>query len=187
MAVEITRASSDEDIQGIYKLHRDNLLTNLTAEEKETEGFVTAVYDMSKLWSMHTLAPAVIARDGSRVVGYVLAAPKSYRGQHQLLDQLMDAVDKLEYKNACLAQEEYVLCGQLCVAKGYRGQGIVQRMYQFFNDEFRGQYSYCITDVASTNPRSLKAHLKSGFEVINSTAYDGVTFDIILWDWNKQE
>jgi L-amino acid N-acyltransferase YncA len=38
--------------------------------------------------------------------------------------------------------------------------------------------------VAKDNPRSLKAHQKKGFQVIDSLSYGGIGWDIVLWDWN---
>ena len=34
-----------------------------------------------------------------------------------------------------------------------------------------------------THPRSLKAHLKSSFEVVGSLEYGGAEWDLVLWDW----
>jgi ribosomal protein S18 acetylase RimI-like enzyme len=183
--VEVVRVSSKAELDGILALHLSNLVTNLSNEEKSVEGFVTAEYNEALLGIMHALCPSVIAKDGDTVVGYILVASKDFYGCHNLLDELFDAIDKIQYDGALLKDTKYVLCGQLCVAKGYRGQGIVQKMYDFYREELQSEYSYCITDVASTNPRSLKAHIKSGFQVIDSTSYNGVTFDIILWDWTK--
>jgi ribosomal protein S18 acetylase RimI-like enzyme len=183
--VEVVRVSNEDELDGILALHQSNLITNLSSEEKSAEGFVTAEYDAALLRKMHALCPSVIAKDGDAVVGYILVASKEFYGCHNLLDELFDAIDKIQYNGTLLKDTKYVLCGQLCVAKGYRGQGIVQKMYDFYRQELQGEFSYCITDVASTNPRSLKAHVKSGFQVIDSTSYNGVTFDIILWDWTK--
>ena len=82
-------------------------------------------------------------------------------------------------------ETNYVLVGQLCVGKNYRGQGLVQKMYGFFKTELQKEFTYCITDVAQDNPRSIKAHLKRGFEIIHTIGYGGASWDIVLWDWNK--
>jgi ribosomal protein S18 acetylase RimI-like enzyme len=185
MSLVVARVSSQRELDEVLELHKANFVANLSEEEKSAEGFVTAAYNSETLKVMHDLHPAVIAKDGDTVVGYILVVSKAYYGKHKLLDELMDAIDRLHYKGRLLADVPYVLCGQLCVAKGYRGQGIVQKMYSHFQQQLSGEFAYCLTDVASTNPRSLKAHLKSGFQVIDSTAYDGVTFDIILWDWRQ--
>lgn len=77
------------------------------------------------------------------------------------------------------------MVGQLCVAKNYRGIGLAQQMYQQFKNALAEEFDYCITDVASNNQRSLKAHIKTGFEIIDSVNYGGIGWDIVLWDWTK--
>jgi L-amino acid N-acyltransferase YncA len=69
------------------------------------------------------------------------------------------------------------------VAKEYRGMGLVQKMYAQFKESYHNKYQYCITDVAADNPRSLKTHIKTGFEIIDTKTYGGISWDIILWSW----
>ena len=186
MVYDIKRVSSVEELTGVLALHQENYFKNISKEESLAEGFVTAEYDGKSLQLMHTLCPSVIAKDGEEVVGYVLAVTKEFYGHNKLLDQLFDSIDKLNFEGQALVDQNYILCGQLCVKKGHRGQGIARKMYEYYRDEMHNQYPYCITDVASSNPRSVKAHSKTGFQVIDSTSYDGVKFDIILWDWSKK-
>ena len=78
-----------------------------------------------------------------------------------------------------------MVVGQLCVAKPYRGLGLVQKLYGHFRDCYADQFEYLITDVAQANTRSLKAHLKTGFQIIDTLTYGGIGWDIVLWDWRK--
>ena len=58
-------------------------------------------------------------------------------------------------------------------------------MGTFFRSQLSGQFDYCLTDVARDNPGSLKVHLKSGFQVVDTIRYGGLEWDIVLWDWNR--
>ncbi len=128
----------------------------------------------------------MVAKDGEKVVGYALVSTKAIMGQHALLDDLFHVLDELSFNNASLRDKNaYVLVGQLCVGKGYRGLGLVQKMYHYFKDNLQQEFKYLITDVATENQRSLKAHIKTGFQVIHTIDYGGVQWDIVLWDWNK--
>ena len=102
----------------------------------------------------------------------------------RLLADLFNTIDKIEYKGQLLKNSSYVVVGQLCVAKNYRGLGLVQQMYQHFKTSLSGKFEYCLTDIANNNPRSLKAHLKTGFQVVDTLHYGGIDWDIVLWDWN---
>jgi len=110
---------------------------------------------------------------------------KALRGKHALLDDLFYQIDKLSVRSKKLENADYVVVGQLCVAKSHRGQGLSQKIYAFFKDALSPKYEYCLTDVDDQNPRSLSAHLKTGFEIIGAIEYGGSKWQIVLWDWNK--
>ena len=182
----ITRVYSEAELIGIQALQRANLKNSISEDEALKEGFVTAEYSIELLKAMHATSPSIIAKDGDKVVGYALVSTKAIMGQHALLDDLFNVLDRLNYNNKSLSEKNaYVLVGQLCVGKGYRGMGLVQKMYNHFREILKHEFKYLITDVAIENERSLKAHIKTGFQVIHTIDYGGVKWDIVLWDWNK--
>jgi ribosomal protein S18 acetylase RimI-like enzyme len=183
--VYVTRVSFDDEIVAIKALQTANQRKNLDLAEAEAEGFVTAIYTLDFLRAMNDACPSIIAKDGDLVVGYALVAQKSDLTKgHELLKGLIDAIDAVQYDGKPLSESNYVLVGQLCVAKGYRGMGLAGKMYAAFRAALHDQYAYLITDVASDNPRSVRAHLKVGFKVVDRVSHDGVEFQIIVWDWN---
>jgi len=180
----IKRVSDPSEIIGIKDLQTSNLKSLLTEDEIQKEGFVTAEYTLAFLERMNGIEPSIIAVDGDRVVGYALVATKALYGAHDLLDDLFRQINLLTFKGVSLQESNYVVVGQLCVAKSHRGQGIAQKMYDFYRQELSDRYTYLITDVVDQNPRSVKAHLKAGFEIIGSLDYGGSRWFIVLWDWN---
>jgi ribosomal protein S18 acetylase RimI-like enzyme len=184
--IRIKLVSELSELEGIKTLQEENLKKNLTVEEAEAQGFVTAEYSINFLQTLHEQSPSVIAIDGNKVVGYALVALKSIRHQHDLLSDLFGSIDKIEYSNRLLKYSNYVVVGQLCVAKDYRGQGLVQQMYQQFKTSLFLKFDYCLTDIAENNPRSLKSHLKTGFRIVDTLHYGGIDWNIVLWDWNAK-
>lgn len=180
----IKQVSDFTELEGIKYLQTENLKKNLSDQEAIEQGFVTAEYNMSLLEKMHQAGPSVVAKEGEQVVGYALVTLKSVRYDHELLGYLFNSIDSLEYNGQKLIDTPYVVVGQLCVQKKYRGLGLVQQIYQYFKKSLEGDFDYCITDVAQDNPRSLKAHLKAGFNVIETFSYAGSSWDIVLWNWN---
>lgn len=180
----VKQVTDYRELEGIKQLQNENLRKNVSEQEAGAEGFVTAEYTLDFLKTMHNAAPSIIAKAGDRVVGYALVSIPSVRSHHGLLADLFDSIDKSVYKNQELKNAKYVVVGQLCVSKPYRGLGLVQQMYHHFRDCFRQEYDYCITDVAKENARSLKAHMKTGFRVVNTLSYGGMSWDLVLWDWN---
>ena len=181
----IKRVTELEELQGIKKLQDANLLNNMGKEESDKEGFLSADYSMEFLEKMHDACPSIIAKDRDRVVGYALVAIKEVRNHHDLLADLFNTIDTHSYKNNPLKDEKYVVVGQLCVAKDYRGQGLTKRLYNHFRECLSNDYYYCLTDVAIANNRSLAAHLSTGFVVISSISYGGIAWNIVLWDWTE--
>ena len=170
--MEITRVSSTRELGDIAAIQQANLRRNISELEAAEQGFLTAEYSLDLLHQMHRLEPAIIAT-------------KAIRHAHPLMAELFDAIDKLKYQDIALNSANYVVVGQLCVRKEFRGQGLVPKLYNHFRDSLSEQYTYCLTDVATTNLRSLKAHAQAGFQVINHTEYAGVGWEVVLWDWQK--
>lgn len=184
--LQIKTVTDANEIRAIRALQEKNLLKNLAGDDPANEGFLSAEYSIDFLTSMHALRPSIVAKDGDIVAGYALVTLRDVANQHPLLDDLFRTIDKTVYRNRPLRDTNFVVVGQLCVAREYRGQGLVQKMYGKFRDTLHDEFDYCITDVARANPRSLKAHIKTGFEVIDTLTYGGISWDIVLWDWNRK-
>lgn len=183
--VTIKLVSTQDELIGILELQQQNLRKNITETEAAEQGFLMAEYNLAFLQKMHDAAPSVIAVAEGKVVGYALVSIKAIRDEHDLLADLFNTIDRLKYQSKDLVSSNYVVVGQLCVGKGFRGIGLVDKMYQYFKDCYADQYEYLITDIAKANPRSLKAHHRKGFQIIDELSYDGIGWDIVLWDWNK--
>lgn len=185
MPISTQLVHQDSELEGILQLQRQNLRRHLTAEEAADQGFLTAEYDMEYLHQMHRVHRSVIAVDGDKLAGYALVVERSVGSGHPLLEDLLAEVDRLQYRNRPLWSSAYVVVGQLCVARDYRGVGLVPQLYHRFRESLQGQYDYAITDVSRANRRSLKAHLKVGFQVIHTFPFEEGEWDIVLWDWTK--
>jgi ribosomal protein S18 acetylase RimI-like enzyme len=185
MEVVIKRVSDNDELVGIAQLQTLNLRKNIDSDTALSQGFLTAEYTLAYLKTMHDASPSIIAKDGDKVVGYALVATKEVRDGHDLMADLFNVIDTKTYKGQLLKEVNYVVVGQLCVGEGYRGQGLVKRLYDYYRDCLSSEYEYLITDVAQANTRSLNAHKKSGFEVIDTLVYGGIGWDIVLWDWRK--
>jgi L-amino acid N-acyltransferase YncA len=183
MSLIVKRVETKSELEGIRNLQAANLRVNIDEDTAASQGFLTAKYSLEYLQEMHAASPSIVALEGDRVVGYALVATKEVRDGHDLVADLFNLIDTKTYKGQLLKEVNYVVVGQLCVGEGYRGQGLVKRLYDHFRDCLSSQYEYLITDVAQANTRSLNAHKKSGFQVIDTLIYAGIGWDIVLWDW----
>lgn len=178
--VQIKLVSSDDEILQIKELQTKNLRQYISDEEAASQGFLTASYTIEYLKAMNASFPSVIAKDGDQVIGYAMITTPEMREGHDLISDLFNNIDRCSYKEILLKDAKYVVVGQLCVGKDYRGQDLVSRMYDYFANAVKDQYDYMVTDVDCDNHRSLKAHAKAGFEVIDSLVYGGKRWDIVI-------
>ncbi len=176
--ITYTIANSVEELHQIIALQRNNLVTSVSQEEREKEGFVTVEHNITILKKMNDLQPHIIARDGDRVVGYALSMVKEFRNEIEILKPMFSKIDtSLDSTNS------YITMGQICIDKAYRKQGMFRGLYYKMRDELMNTYDLLITEVAANNLRSLQAHHAVGFETLLVYESNGIEWNLIQWDW----
>jgi ribosomal protein S18 acetylase RimI-like enzyme len=73
--------------------------------------------------------------------------------------------------------------GQICVAKEFRGKGIVNMLYQKHKEMYSAQYDFILTEISTSNKRSLKAHEKIGFQFIYTYSDKMDEWNVVIWNW----
>ena len=185
--LSITTVQSQADIQGILALQQANLRKNVPVEVQADQGFVTVEHDPTVLTRMNQAAPSVIAKDGDTVVGYALTMLPEFGADVPELLPLFALINTLTYKEKSLNNFPWYVMGQVCVAAGYRGQRVFDRMFQHHHEVYGNRYQLLITDISANNMRSLRAHARVGFETLHEF-YDsaiGETWVVVAWDWQK--
>jgi len=177
----LSRATDIETLKGIIALQAANLEKALTPEALRKEGFVTVVHDLASLSAICGDFHHIVAKDPSgQVQGYVLVMLQAYRNSIPILQPMFRKIDTLVFDGKALAGSRYMVMGQVCIAKNYRGQGWFKALYDRLFDELRGHFDYIITEVSDRNPRSLSAHHKIGFQTICQDTAGGETWHLLL-------
>lgn len=175
--IEYCRAKFDEKLNQILALQKANSLENTTTLDQKNEGFVTVSHSLELLKKMNDKCAHIIAKHGDKVVGYALAMTNTFRKEIPVLTPMFAQADNL-YPN-----KKYIVMGQICVDKAYRKQGIFRGMYTYYKTALENDYDCLLTEVATSNEHSLNAHLHVGFKIIKTQVSDGVSWEIIYWDW----
>ena len=179
-----TTAKTNEDIHGILELQKKNLPQNLTSEQKTTQGFVTVIHSFDTLKKMNDIEQSVIAKDDDRVIGYLLAMTRESRNDIPVLIPMFNVFDNVMFNNKKISEYKYIVVGQVCIAEGYRGQGILDNCYTEYKKRFKEKYDFAITEIHDTNKRSINAHKRIGFETIHHYQDPkGDEWDVVLWNW----
>jgi len=178
MSIVYKSVSSEEELDQILVLQKNNLSEFISQTEKEKEGFVTVKHDFDILDRMNTQQPHIIAKHKDVVVGYTLCMTKNFGSDIEILKPMFTKIDELLDQNI-----PYLVMGQVCIEKAYRGKGIFNGLYQKMKLELQKTYNLLITEVASDNLRSLKAHKNVGFKTLTTYSSDNILWHIISWNW----
>ncbi|AQG78192.1 GNAT family N-acetyltransferase [Spirosoma montaniterrae] len=184
--ITITLAQTDDDLRGILTLQQQNQVKNISPESQSRDGFVTLLYTLDQMQVMHAAGPSVLAKDEDRVVGYAITAMPAVRDAVPELESLFNLCETLPYKGKPISQYAYYLMGQVCVADGYRGQGLFDKLYAHHRATYGNRHQLLVTDISTRNTRSLRAHERVGFQKVHEF-YEpnaGETWQVVVWDWN---
>lgn len=174
---------SDDELTQIHQLNQQNLKSNLDPSARAREGFVTWLYSLDLLRKMHQLAPGIIVKEGETVAAYALTTLKASREFHPDLETMFRNLDQVLYKNKPLSSYHFYCMGQICVAREYRGKGLVNMLYQKHKQVYGSQFDFLLTEISVNNPRSLKAHKKIGFQTIYTYSDAMDEWEVVVWDW----
>ncbi|MBL7728333.1 MAG: GNAT family N-acetyltransferase [Dinghuibacter sp.] len=179
-----TTSQTTAHLEGIIRLQQRNLARNLEAAEIQEQGFVTVVHRLEDLQRMNAIEQSVIALNETEVVAYVIAMTAASRNDIPILEPMFKLFDEVSFQGKPVSAYRYMVVGQVCVDKSCRGMGVFDACYQLYKKEFAGRYDFAITEIATSNHRSLNAHKRVGFKEIHCyTAPDGEEWSIVVWDW----
>ncbi|MEP7323190.1 MAG: GNAT family N-acetyltransferase [Saprospiraceae bacterium] len=185
--LSIQFSTDKNNLQRILDLQRINLRSNLAPDEINSQGFLYVEHTYELLQTICETEPPIIALDGPNLAGYALCMNRIHSMKVSELRSFFILLEKLTYHDKGLQECNYLVCGQICIAKPYRGFNLMRKLYVKMS-ELKTKYQYCITEVSSQNIRSLNAHFKVGFKPIHEFLDEHEElWHILLWDWNQNE
>lgn len=169
---------SDRDLEGILALQR-------ASRAPTQDGFVTVEHTLDILRAMHALAPSVVAREPQgAVVGYAIVMPKEARALLPILEPMFAIIERLS-PGALSATPDarWYVMGQIAVAQSHRGTGVFDALYAEHRARYRRRFDVVVTEVATRNVRSLRAHLRVGFRTVLTYRDATDEWALVAWDW----
>ena len=182
--ITLTTVTTIEELEEILVLQQCNLQQNIDATEVQTQGFVTMIHDIDVLQKMHSLAPSIIAKDHGKVIGYALVMLRECSELVPGLEPMFKSFANLQYEGKSLNEYRFYVMGQICIDKQYRRTGVFDQLYQKHKEIYSGQFDFIVTEVATRNQRSLRAHERVGFETLEIYRDDLDEWAVILWNWD---
>lgn len=175
--------TNDDELLQIHQLGQNNHKKNLDQQTQKEEGFVTWLYSFELLKKMHQLSPSVVVGDGEEIVAYALTTLKASRSFHPDLENMFHNLELVQYKNTPLSSFEFYCMGQICIAKEFRGKGLVNTLYQKHKEVYGTQYDFILTEISTSNYRSIRAHEKIGFQTIYNYRDEMDEWNVVIWNW----
>lgn len=155
------QASSEQELEQILSLQQENLLKSLSTEDQEKEGFLTVEHSMEILRAMNDKCGHIIAVENGNVIGYALCMHPVFGDSIEVLRPMFIEINKV-IQNA----SNYMVMGQICVAKSHRGKGVFRNLYLTMKNRLPEGFDTIITEVDGKNKRSLAAHAAVGFKTL---------------------
>lgn len=182
--IQASLANTIQDLQQILQLQKENHATNISETELQSQGFVTLKHDLKTLEQMHNLSPSVIIKEDHNVVAYALTMLQECRQLIPDLEPMFALLDKLNWKEKPLSDYSFYVMGQVCVAKQYRGRGFFDELYRHHKEIYNQQFDLLITEIATRNHRSIRAHERVGFKTIHIHRDELDEWAVVAWDWS---
>jgi hypothetical protein len=181
----ITLASTDRHLEEILALQRRYHASAVSAEVQSAEGFVFAEHNLPLLRRMAAQSPQAIALSGGRVVGYCLSLPLSLQAEVPSLAPMFEQFGRCVYRGRPLPAYRLIVGGQVCVDRGHRGQGLMARLYEQLRVSLGRGCDLCVTEIATRNGVSVRAHERMGFQIISTYSDGGEEWVIVAWDLSR--
>lgn len=179
-----TVVTTDDELKQIVELSAKNLRTNISKEQVLLHGFVTWNYSFELLKQMNAQHPHVIVKNKNDVIGYALVALKEAEKFHANLKAMIEQLESISYKNKKLEAYKYYVMGQVCIDEDYRGKGVFQMLYHQHKKLFANNFDFVVTEISTSNKRSMKAHKNIGFKTIYSYRDVLDEWNVVLWNWS---
>lgn len=168
MNVIFSFEAKDKHLQQILDLQRINLKSHLSPSVCDEAGFVTMQYSFDQLKKMHQETPHLVILLDDQVIGYALAMPGQFGKLFPGLDPMFQITHDQLLNIPSSVSKDFLVMGQVCIAKEFRGTGLFQRLYDVYLNKYIPQFGLVVTEIAAINKRSMSAHKKVGFQELTS-------------------
>ena len=159
------QASTIQEFEQILRLQQQNLPKNLSPDEMSKDGFLTVEHSFELLKEMNDICPHILAVENGEVVGYALCMHPKFAQSIEILKPMFYEINQVVKNN-----ENYMVMGQICVAKTHRGKGLFRQLYTTMQTYLPSGFDTIITEVDTKNRRSMDAHRAIGFIELNRYA-----------------
>jgi hypothetical protein len=182
----IYRNAVPDDLAGVAELQKRYHISTILEEDK-ADGFVTTLFSPEQFLSlMRDENGLAVACDGGKIISYAMAASWEYWSAWPLFRHMIADLPNIEYLGRVLSTENSYQYGPVCIAGEYRGQGVLEHIFEFSRRQMASRYPVMVTFINRINPRSYDAHTrKVGMDLIKTFDFNGNHYYELGYDMTR--
>jgi predicted GNAT superfamily acetyltransferase len=147
------------DYAAILKLQAANFIANLSEEERKT-GFLSAEFTPEQTAHIAEDLGTMGAFIDGCVAGFLCAFRRDFETGSPVIAEMLESYDGMTFEGRSLNSFNSYIYGPACVAREYRGRGLLRGLYDAQKKDLAGQFEIGVAFVSRSNPHSLDAHVK---------------------------
>ena len=173
------------DIDGVLALQELYLISNLSESEK-TAGFVTTPFTIAQITAVIQEQNLFIAKDKNRIIAYIFAGSWNFFSQWPIFNYMNSLFPTLTFLDFDITTSNSFQYGPICIHKEYRGQGLIQPLFELMRKHLEIKYPLSLTFINKINIPSTKAHTeKLQWSIIGEFEYNNNAYFILAYDMKK--
>ena len=152
------RKATPADYRDILRLQSANFIANLSEEERKG-GFLSAQFTPEQTARIAEDLGTTLAIVNDQVAGFLCALRNEFDTGSPVIAKMLESYDRLTFDGSPLSAFKSYIYGPVCIAREYRGRGVLRGLYEAQKKALAGQFEIGVAFVARTNPHSLNAHV----------------------------
>ncbi len=170
------------DFDALLALHALNHATRI-APDARADGFLTLDITRADLENLYEMRSVWAARDAENddLAGYVLAAPWDFYARWLLFHTQTDRFP-LAFGDAQLTVENSFQYGPVCVAREFRGRGLLAQLLGAVKTRYGEDYDFGATFINVANVASMSAHRKIGLQTVDEWRANGNDYQTLAFE-----
>ena len=146
------------DYRRILQLQSANYIANLTEEERQS-GFLSAQFTVEQTAQIAEDLGITVAVLNDRVAGFLCAFRKEFPSGSPVIAEMLRSYPRFRFEDRSLSNFVSYIYGPVCIAREYRGGGLLRGLYQAQKEDLAGRFEIGVAFVSRSNAHSLRAHV----------------------------
>lgn len=164
------RQATAADFDAILDLQAQNTPEHLSGQDRR-QGYIVSRMERRQLEAINSQLGIMVALRGDTLAGFVCLMPPDARPRPPVVDAMLEIAAGQRLAQQNIRDLRTFLYGPVCIAAAFRGQGLLQQLFDAVRAHLHGRYDAGLAFIADDNPHSLAAHV-SGLGMHDVARFD---------------